>query len=149
MTEIRKRRKRLHLLDKNSIDTVASTANCKVCGKVRIFIGRKKKFYKKEGVFKEILRTKCSISHRLGNTKRYPNNPLNFRWRYSKVTNLPDKKVEFGLCPICNTEKKLVLDHCHKTNTFRGFICNKCNSILGFANDSLPIFNNIIRYLSK
>jgi hypothetical protein len=55
----------------------------------------------------------------------------------------PDHK-----CPICErTADKLttygkkkksvwVVDHCHITNTFRGWLCHKCNMALGNLGDS-------------
>ena len=53
------------------------------------------------------------------------------------------------LCPICQRDikeigrkgqKKLqswVLDHCHKTETFRGWICGNCNTGLGGLKDCI------------
>jgi len=33
-----------------------------------------------------------------------------------------------GPCPYCNTHvDSWRLDHCHKTNTFRAYICDRCN----------------------
>lgn len=36
-----------------------------------------------------------------------------------------------GICPGCRTEKKLVLDHDHKTGKIRDWICSRCNTFLG------------------
>ena len=52
-----------------------------------------------------------------------------------------------GLCVICKREKKLVLDHCHRTNKIRGFICNKCNTALGMIEDNIQTAKNIVKYL--
>lgn len=42
-------------------------------------------------------------------------------------------------CEICNREldyknnpNMVIIDHCHKTKTFRGIICNPCNRMLGW-----------------
>jgi hypothetical protein len=48
-----------------------------------------------------------------------------------------------GVCAICKEKKvrfwgstETHLDHCHKTNKFRGFLCYRCNMALGkFADD--------------
>ena len=50
-------------------------------------------------------------------------------------------------CQICGEEKKLQLDHCHKTNEFRGWLCNDCNSGLGKLGDDVPSLERGIKYL--
>ena len=62
-------------------------------------------------------------------------------------------------CPICHLglhelaahgQKKLqqwVLDHCHETETFRGWICFNCNSGLGSFSDSVEIAKRAVIYL--
>ena len=64
-------------------------------------------------------------------------------------------------CAICNRNLKelgkygqtrlqnWVLDHCHDTNTFRGWVCHKCNTGLGGFSDSLTILKEAVRYLTK
>src|SRR6056300_888524 len=54
----------------------------------------------------------------------------------------PDK------CDCCNaTDKKLYLDHCHITKTFRGWICDNCNSGIGKLGDNLEGVTKAITYL--
>jgi post-segregation antitoxin (ccd killing protein) len=50
------------------------------------------------------------------------------KWAYN--LKLEDVK-EFGECPLCLKEKKLVIDHCHAEGHVRGFICYNCNTLLG------------------
>jgi hypothetical protein len=38
-------------------------------------------------------------------------------------------------CVICGSTEDLVVDHCHKTNTIRGMLCNHCNRGLGHFRD--------------
>lgn len=52
-------------------------------------------------------------------------------------------------CEICYREGRIVFDHDHKSGKFRGWICAKCNSTLGFVNDDCLILNAIINYLNK
>ena len=56
-------------------------------------------------------------------------------------------------CYICfkphREDKKLHVDHCHKTNQVRGLLCSKCNSALGLLNDSIDNLLQAIKYLSK
>ena len=37
-----------------------------------------------------------------------------------------------GHCAICGKETQLSVDHNHETGMFRGLLCNRCNSGLGF-----------------
>jgi hypothetical protein len=64
-------------------------------------------------------------------------------------------------CPICerteaeikakNPDKKGIwcADHNHDTNTFRGWICHKCNLGLGNFNDIIKSLENAVRYLKN
>jgi len=48
------------------------------------------------------------------------------------------------------TSKRLTpwrLDHCHETNTFRGFLCSNCNSGLGRFGDDIEVMQKAIDYL--
>ena len=45
--------------------------------------------------------------------------------------------------------KTWVLDHCHDTNTFRGWVCHKCNTGLGGFRDDLTILKNAVKYMEK
>jgi hypothetical protein len=65
------------------------------------------------------------------------------------------------VCPVCfATEEEAmnlgstnqgawVVDHCHQTNTFRGWLCHKCNRGLGNFNDNSEILKRAIEYLGK
>ena len=64
-------------------------------------------------------------------------------------------------CPICERDieeiakygqmrmKSWVLDHCHETNTFRGWICHHCNTGLGAFADETKRLANAMRYLDE
>lgn len=58
-----------------------------------------------------------------------------------------------GLCAICGKTNgkhhKLAIDHCHKTGVFRGLLCKKCNSAIGWFDDSIEILSKAIDYLRK
>lgn len=76
-------------------------------------------------------------------------------------------KKQFGsppknyICPICKrTENEITLtskkkngvwclDHDHKTNVFRGWICQKCNLGLGNMNDDISRLEAAIEYLKR
>jgi hypothetical protein len=50
---------------------------------------------------------------------------------------------------LSNLRKKLFVDHCHKTNKIRGLLCQKCNFLIGLANDSPQVLSLAIHYLRE
>lgn len=55
-----------------------------------------------------------------------------------------------GNCQICgNYTEKWVLDHCHHSLTFRGYICTSCNSGIGLLHDDPEILEKAVEYLRK
>jgi hypothetical protein len=64
-------------------------------------------------------------------------------------------------CPICERKmdeinkynQKLlgtwVLDHCHVTNTFRGYICKRCNDGLGGFRDRVTTIDSAAKYMRR
>jgi hypothetical protein len=58
-------------------------------------------------------------------------------------------------CEICGEEEtdephgRLVLDHNHDTEEFRGWLCQRCNALLGMAEDNVLILKLAIRYLKE
>lgn len=66
---------------------------------------------------------------------------------YRKEIESRETKPE--VCPICVECKELVFEHCHTTGLFRGWICAKCNVILGMAGDNRWILLRASNYLKK
>lgn len=64
-------------------------------------------------------------------------------------------------CQICNCElthhkskKTKCIDHCHKTNTYRGILCMKCNWHISYYEDLtqdeiIDRLNKILAYIDK
>jgi hypothetical protein len=71
----------------------------------------------------------------------------------SEVKTIIERFISTSCCDICNDSVENVgtlhLDHCHRTNAFRGFICGKCNFGLGNFLDSPTRLSQAIEYLSK
>ena len=70
-----------------------------------------------------------------------------------KRNRYPDKNYE---CPICGVTKfgiprrngtSWVVDHCHKTKQFRGWLCENCNSGIGKLKDDVNTVRNALKYL--
>ena len=52
-------------------------------------------------------------------------------------------------CEICGAFGKICFDHNHKTGKFRGWVCQRCNLVLGFVKDNTELLNMLIEYLKK
>ena len=57
------------------------------------------------------------------------------------------------ICDLCGKKpahnKKIVIDHCHETNTFRGWLCDPCNVGLGNLGDNLAGLSKAVEYLQR
>ena len=58
-------------------------------------------------------------------------------------------KSQNGVCKICQKtdNRRLSIDHDHKTGEVRGLLCRKCNSALGLLDDNPQVINNALVYL--
>lgn len=57
-----------------------------------------------------------------------------------------------GVCAICKrppTDKRLHVDHDHKTEEIRGLLCGSCNRALGLYQDSREVLMNAVEYLNR
>ena len=61
-------------------------------------------------------------------------------------------------CPVClkNAEEAqipsrtpFVIDHCHKTGKFRGWLCHRCNMALGQLQDDVEAAERAVNYLKE
>lgn len=57
-------------------------------------------------------------------------------------------KERDGRCDICGNERKLCVDHDHKTGRIRGLLCSCCNAALGQIHDDVRVAENIVSYLT-
>lgn len=75
----------------------------------------------------------------------------NMKVRYGLTKDAYHKLLskQKGLCAVCCCAVELFIDHCHKTGKVRGLICNKCNTAIGFFQDSALILKRAIAYLKK
>ncbi len=52
-------------------------------------------------------------------------------------------------CEVCKDGGRIVFEHDHKTKKFRGWLCTRCNWILGMAKDSGELMSMLKSYLDK
>lgn len=83
-------------------------------------------------------------------------------WRYGITYEEVEAqlKAQGGKCAICNRPLVLQLDrqprdetpcvdHDHKTNTFRGILCDPCNKGLGNFQDDPELLAKAVEYLKR
>lgn len=81
-------------------------------------------------------RDKCRASSRRYHAK----NPEKIRAAHRKARCPAPSRPEPDVCEMCGSPPKgraLNLDHCHKRNVFRGWLCWDCNVALGKLGDSI------------
>lgn len=70
-----------------------------------------------------------------------------------EIKTIIDRFVQTKFCEICGDSTDITgtlhLDHCHKTNKFRGFICGKCNTGLGQFQDCQTRLLKAAEYLDR
>jgi hypothetical protein len=78
--------------------------------------------------------------------KRNPSRNGKYRLRRQEtVAGRPKPKA----CEICGDDRRrLAFDHCHKSGSFRGWICTGCNTVLGLVNDDTDRLRKLIIYLT-
>lgn len=117
--------KRIHNL--SQVDIVKKQAICAHCGLVPIKTSPS-------------LKPRCMLAIRALRSKygktRY--------WR--GITGIKGKTEA---CAICGSKVRLVLDHDHKSKQFRGWICSRCNLMLGLSQDNPKVLKSAIRYLKS
>ena len=80
------------------------------------------------------------------------------RWRLKRVYGITIEQYDNMLkdqeyvCAICGTNDPKPLggfcvDHDHITGEIRGLLCALCNSVLGYASDSVEILEKAVNYL--
>lgn len=57
-------------------------------------------------------------------------------------------------CEICREferrrNTRLCFDHDHSTGEFRGWLCSRCNSVLGYVNDDINLLEALTKYLIR
>jgi hypothetical protein len=59
-------------------------------------------------------------------------------------------RAKSKVCDICNEEaNEICFDHNHITGAFRGWLCHRCNLILGKLQDNPELSDKITKYLRK
>jgi hypothetical protein len=86
--------------------------------------------------------------------RRRMNNPEAQRLRNQAYLERQElKRVEIAgrprpeYCELCGKQDRIVFDHCHESELFRGWICDRCNKVLGLVKDDMILLEKMIDYL--
>ena len=139
------------------------TKKCSRCGKVKELTEFSPQKKGKHGRHNQ-----CRVCSRKSNREYYRRHPTKSKTkrdaRFDKIVRFPligdmdkEKFSEFITtytgCEICGekceTRSRLSIDHDHKTNQVRGFICLRCNMLLGYARDDVRILLKAVEYLKR
>jgi len=108
----------------SNIDADGKTADCLKCGRVDVKLKKNKA-------------PRCIVAHR-EEKKKY--SVYKYRDRHP---GRPD------MCDVCGSAERICWDHDHQTGVHRGWLCNKCNSALGFVGDNVETLEKLIKYLKR
>jgi len=124
---------------------------CSICKETKPYTEFYKSNYKSRGY--QTACKPCAYSLKKDwlkrNNNRYLDTQLRFGFNITVQQYDEMLKEQDGKCKICKqtTDKRLSVDHCHKTGKIRGLLCFRCNSGLGMFKDNLDFLANAIEYL--
>lgn len=98
----------------------------------------------------------CGVEHDIrGYSCRVCKNGL-YRYKMTRLDMISLHEKQNKKCAICEKELELFIDrkggfidHCHKTNKVRGILCFSCNTLLGYIENNLHLYEKIKNYLFR
>ena len=91
---------------------------------------------------------RCKICQQHYASEHRKKENLRFRFGLTVVTFQALVARQNGHCAICWRVKPLGIDHDHVTGRVRGLLCSRCNSALGYFQDSEEVMQRAIIYVS-
>lgn len=116
--------------------------NCKSC------INKKNKLYYDKN--REVILIKTRAYGQTEYRKKYCRDLAKLKLKEKREKN--SDRPRPNECEGCNGlpgKQGIVWDHNHNTGKFRGWLCNRCNRVLGMCNDSINILNGLKNYLEN
>lgn len=97
---------------------------------------------------------KIRESDKVAQAKRRKADPEGYRIRYERWRNKKEAELwdiagrpRAEQCELCLESVMTVFDHCHNKGHFRGWICDRCNRVLGSVKDDVDLLKAMIKYL--
>lgn len=85
----------------------------------------------------------------------YQNQHLKQRFGITLVDYDKMAEIQNGVCDICGGPEKrknvsrLSVDHDHATGKIRALLCDRCNRLIGMAEEDIILLNKAIKYLRR
>lgn len=71
-----------------------------------------------------------------------------FKQRMRAAQEIAAGRPRPEVCDVCGElHLRIVFDHCHKSGQFRGWLCDRCNRVLGLVYDKTELLIALGRYL--
>lgn len=130
---------------------------CRECAKEQARLNREKhgpdvmREKKKRAEKRSRERKKTDESYRLARIRasiRLSCKLLKVAGSHEEIAMMYDFTTRCWICDRIPQRRRLHVDHCHKTNRFRGFLCSDCNTGLGQFKDDCRLLENAIKYLT-
>lgn len=128
--------------------------DCRVCGKRRSTDWAKANPEKRREISLKWAKAnpekqlQSSLNWIKNNPDKVKENYLKRRYGISLEEYQKMYDAQGGLCAICNDPYDILcVDHCHKTGTVRGLLCDACNHGLGRFKDEPNLLSRAIDYL--
>ena len=129
---------------------------CSKCGKIRAI----KIYLRKSGPFAgNQIRTRiCKYCRMIKQRKYYRDNIMRIRKRarersvFRRYGIVADEALKQwnGVCDLCDRKPKIRhIDHDHNTGKFRGILCNRCNTALGFFLEKHALLRKAADYVER
>ena len=103
-------------------------------------------YLRNRSVVLERMRMFNKTEHRRSYARKYMARKLREKRNADATRPRPEK------CEICKTDasflrRGIVYDHNHQTGKFRGWLCDRCNRVLGLVEDNIEILGSMVTYL--
>lgn len=98
---------------------------------------------------------KGRAARRRANARWRERNPekvaLYHRRKKAKIAGVDPACITYApeRCEVCGEPGVICMDHCHTTLAFRGWLCRRCNLVLGQVNDSPDRLRKLAAYLER
>lgn len=124
-------------------------SKAKLKNPVKYWQGKKREYYRKYYLENKERKIANNIKWIAKNPKRVKKYLAISRSRRKENLEYIAGRPKPEICEICGQKGRICFDHCHKTGIFRGWICEHCNVLLGFAKDDVERLQQLIKYLQK